>query len=123
MATFTIPQTTLPVGQTTVGPHTIPASSRFSISLDRTLPGGMNSLTAATTMDLSVDTSPDGGTTWVNEAAFTGARGGPQTGPHGVQLNADGLNITGINPNPLCRAIVVIGGPSPVVVAGSLTVS
>lgn len=39
------------------------------VTLDRTVNGGLNSLTSADTLDLAVDYSLDGGTTWLNIAS------------------------------------------------------
>jgi len=63
--TFTIPLTTLPDGVRTFGPVNVAdADTEAVLTVDRTPAGGLNSLTAATSIALQVEQSNDGGTSW-----------------------------------------------------------
>jgi hypothetical protein len=42
-----------------------------AITVDRTVNGGLNTLTLTDTLTVGIDYSPDGGTAWVAVAAFT----------------------------------------------------
>jgi len=65
MATLTIPLTTLNTGAHTFGPATVAdADKAAALTVDRTPAGGLNSLTAATSIDLLIEQSDDGGATW-----------------------------------------------------------
>ena len=59
MATLTIPLTALNDGVRHFGPATIADADKSAVlTLDRTVTGGLNSLTAATALEVSVDQSP-----------------------------------------------------------------
>ena len=63
--TLTIPLTTLSDGVRSFGPAAVADSDKVTVlTVDRTPAGGLNSLTAATTIDLLVEQSDDGGVTW-----------------------------------------------------------
>lgn len=63
--TLTIPLTTLPTGARVFGPVSVAdADTATVLTVDRTVTGGLNSLTAATTIEMLVEQSDDGGTTW-----------------------------------------------------------
>lgn len=119
-STLTIPQVTLPVGARTFGPGNVPdADVSITLTIDRTVAGGLNSLTSASTLAVTVDQSNDGGTTWANlsGAAWTG---GIQTDKHGVTRTAE-VMLTELNPGTSrkVRATVTVGGTS-IVVDGSV---
>ena len=122
MATdITIPTITLPVGQSTFGPHAMSQEHTCSLTLDRTVAGGLNSLTSATGLDVEVNSSI-GGVTFRNEAGFTTV-GGIISGVHG-QINANTLIIEGMGGRGAQVEIVTtVTGPSTVVVDGSIVLS
>lgn len=126
IVTVTIPQTTLPVG-----PHVWPVAtsnapvSELALSIDRTVPGGLNSLPSTVRVTLLHEISTDGGTTWKFEAQTTVA-GGPETDDQGKPLNTDVLNVFYGRPIPPSgtkfRLTTTVTGQS-VVIAGTVTVS
>lgn len=124
MATHTLPisQRTVPVGQTTFGPFSIGNNTQGTVTIDRTPAGGLNSLTAATTFAVEIQSSPDGGVTWQSEAAlFT--IGGTFTDKHG-QINTNAISVFGMSgARNSCRVVVTVGGPSSIVLSGSASVS
>lgn len=71
--------------------NTAQAWTNAAVAIDRTPNGGLNSLTTADTLDISIDYSPDGGTTWVNVAGVT-LLGGTIV-VKGVTLTEDDLAI------------------------------
>lgn len=82
--TFNIPQVTLPVGQRTFGPSTAAdAEASITLTIDRTVAGGLNSLTTASILGADVQQSNDGGTTWIDLGGWT-AEGGTIVNAHGV---------------------------------------
>src|SRR5215831_10902323 len=63
--TFTIPLTTLSNGAHTFGPATVAnADTETVLTVDRTVAGGLNSLTTAATLEILVEQSDDGGASW-----------------------------------------------------------
>jgi hypothetical protein len=125
MATFTIPQTTLPVGTTSLGPFTIADSDAvISTVIDRTVPGGLNSLTSATLYSLTAQQSNDGGATWHDLAGDSGVPGGLIPAKGGGSKTQD-TTWTQLNPGTSrqVRAQVIISGPSSITFAGSVTTS
>lgn len=87
------------------GPHTFPlqntaqAWTTAQLVIDRTVNGGLNSLTAADTLGLDFDYSPDGGTTWVPLAGIV-CVGGPIV-VKGVTLSQEVLTLSsGVVPFP-----------------------
>jgi len=120
MAAFTIPNTSLAVGAHTFGPLAATNFQAATITVDRTVTGGLNSLTPTSVLDARLEWSPDG-TTWnpLTEAATTGGtildvRGQPRT------TWSLGYNSSGV-PGTQTRAVITVGGPSNIEVAGSLT--
>lgn len=116
--TFTIPLVTLPVGVRDFGPANA-ADTEVSILLtvDRTVAGGLGSLTAASTVAVDVFQSNDGGATWQLRVGGTFPGGPPVTGSWatgtlGVQL--------GPGTSRKLKATVTVAGPSPVAIAGTL---
>lgn len=113
--TFTIPLTTLPVGTRDLGPsHPADAEQSILLTVDRTVAGGLNSLTAASEIDMNVQQSNDGGTTWQLRV------GG--TMPGGVLGAASTLRVDlAPGTSRQLKATVTVAGPSPIAVAGTLT--
>jgi len=120
-STFTIPLTTLPVGARTVGPsHPANAEVSVTLTIDRTVTGGLNSLTSASGVGVDLQESLDGGVTWQDLGAWT-AEGGPITNRHGVVYPATSGTwqlIPGTSRQ--LQATITVSGPSPVAVAGSI---
>lgn len=81
--TTTIPLTNIPNGARTFGPGNVADTDSTSIlTIDRTPSGGLNSLTETATIELLVEQSNDGGSTWfliVDSTIF----GGSQVNLHG----------------------------------------
>jgi hypothetical protein len=120
--TLTIPQNTLTVGQRTFGPFSIGNNNQAVITLDRTVAGGLNSLTAASVLDLTVQSSPDAGVTWHDEAEAT-FPGGIYSDHHG-QTNTAQLSVFGLDGGRnSARVVAVVTGPSSITIAGSCVVS
>lgn len=125
--TLDIPVQTLPVGSQTFGPATVPDDlTSATLTIDRTVSrggvDGLNAQPATTTVDIIIEESDDGGTTWALRAG-AGLIGGIYVSNEAgdpylfsnvtVDLNqATGRQV---------RAVVVVGGAR-VAVAGNLTV-
>ena len=126
--TITIPLTTLNDGTRHFGPAALADADTLTVlSLDRAVTGGLNSLTAATTLEITVDQSGDGGATWwpmvdgIISGGFVqdwpppkGTGGGQVTATIGVRFGPGTGRTT--------RATVTTTG-GPVAVQGSLTTS
>lgn len=69
--TQNIPNTRLTGPQTFNFLNTTQAWDNATITLDRTINGGLNSLTTADSLTMTVDRSTDGGNTWKQVAGFT----------------------------------------------------
>jgi hypothetical protein len=123
--TFNIPLTTLPPGV-----HNFPASGGAAIAdsdslavltIDRTVPGGLN-VTPGASYEIAVYQSNDAGASW-QFLASAGDAGGIITNPRLGQVNS---NVIGVSLWPgtgrLARAQVTVTGTA-VAVAGTLTVS
>jgi hypothetical protein len=118
--TLTIPLLTLPVGSRTFGPHTAAdAETKITLSIDRTVTGGLNSLTAASAIEVDVQQSADGGATWQDLGAWTSV-GGIYIDRHGI-TGAVSLGIWPLFPGTSrkLQATVTVAG-TPIAVAGSL---
>lgn len=123
MATFTIPLVTLPVGVRTFGPsNAADTETAIVLTIDRTVTGGLNSLTSATTLATEVDQSNDGGSTW-QEVAAASTIGGALTDAHGNPVTVFGFTVK-LQPGTgrQLRAAVTVAG-SAVAVAGTLVTS
>ena len=133
-STTTIPLTTLPIGSQVFGPHVAQASeSSVSLTIDRTVAGGLNSLTLDSVLAVLVELSNDGGTTWHatdtdqmgTQTAWT-AVGSPvtYTDKQGVQhvytVSSATWYLFPGNPRRI-RATITVSGPSPIAIAGSIT--
>lgn len=123
--TVTIPLTTLAVGPHTAGPSTVGSNLQsVTLTIDRTVAGGLNSLTSSSVLSISFDMSTDGGTTWQN-IGVTNPIGGI-INHHGGQLNTevDSVQLGDVGAaGRKIRAVVTVQGPSSIAVAGSLTTS
>lgn len=121
MTVVNIPTRTLQVGTTEFGPAAVPNGAAFvTISIDRTVSGGLNSLTNSTTLTLDVSESTDGGSTWIlaGEALCIG---GIFTMHGGLQVNANDLGVMIYPGATHAKADITITGTS-VTIAGTLTV-
>jgi len=122
--TIPIPLTTLNNGVQTFGPAGISNADTLAVlSIDRTVAGGLNALTAATTIELTIEQSDDGGVTWflIVDGVLTGGpvpafRGGGNATTSSVA--ADWAPGTGRE----ARAKMTTAG-GPVAVQGTLTIS
>lgn len=120
--TLQIPLRTLAVGDTIFGPLNVNNNSIFAqITSDRTVAGGLNSLTAASTLAVMIQSSGDN-VTWEDEAGATWV-GGIYTSRVG-QLNTDNVTVAGIDPaSNRVRIVATVSGPTPIAMAGTVTVS
>jgi hypothetical protein len=119
--TLTINPTTLPVGPSIIGPLNVGNNTEASLVTDRTIAGGLNVLGPDTTVDVMVQTSPDG-TVWrdLGGATWVGGSYSSRVGP----LNADSISTGDIAASvSRVRVLATVGGPSSVVIAGTLTVT
>lgn len=126
--TLNIPLTTLSDGTRHFGPAPVADADVIgSLSLDRTVAGGLNALTSAATLEITVDQSNDGGATWfpLVDATVTGglvpARQPPK-GPGGNAVTAEAGARFAPGTSRQARGTVVTAG-GPVTVQGSLTIS
>jgi|SRR5215831_14251928 len=116
-----IPRRTIAVGQTTFGPLSIQKNyTQATISIDRTVTGGLNDLTGATQLDVLVQTSADG-VNWSDEAEALFGGGPDIDSSTGLPFTTSSIQVTGINPGELVRVVATVTGPSSVVVQGSLS--
>jgi hypothetical protein len=121
--TTTIPLISLANGAHVFGPATVAdADQRAVLNIDRTVAGGLASLTAAATLEMLVEQSNDAGATWflITDATMTG---GPKPAP---LKGAPGTDTVWAQFEPgtgrRVRATLTIAG-GPVAVQGTLTVS
>lgn len=122
MTTFNIPTTPLTVGQHIFGPFTYSAGGSAQLVIDRTVTGGLNSLTAASTVLIDVEVSNDGGASWTLLVG-TQLVGGIYTNRQGTTATQDTLGANNIMPGTQARSVVTVAGPSSVAIAGALTLS
>lgn len=108
---------TFAVGTDTIGPYPAGSFTQAAFSIDRTVAGGLNSLTAATIVVLDMMRSTDGGVTWTNANTYE-TQGGPF--PFSTD-NADFTIAAGVGTH--VEMLVTVTGPSSVVLAGSVTIS
>ena len=124
MTTLTIPLTTLPTGTRVIGPANVAdADTRAILVLDRTVAGGLNALTAATTLGMLVEQSNDGGSTWflvVNALITGGIVGAPKGGGNATEATV-WLNFEPGTGRRTRATLTTVNGP--LVVQGSLTTS
>lgn len=126
MATTTnIPLLTLPVGQRTFGPHhAADTESSITLSIDRTVAAGLNTLTAASGIAVDVQISFDGGVSWQDLGAWTTV-GGFYPNPDRQGVNHPIVVSSGTWPLPpgtsrQLQATITVTGPSSIAVAGSI---
>jgi len=122
--TFTIPLVTLNNGAHTFGPANVAdADTRVVLTIDRTVVNGLNSLTAASTIEILVEQSNDGGTSWFELIDGT-IFGGLHAQFHGPNpAISEGVTVT-FAPGTSRQArgtLTVAGGP--IAVQGTLTTS
>lgn len=122
--TFTIPLVTLPVGSRLFGPaHPADGETSVTLSIDRTVAGGLNSLTAASVLAVQLQSSGDGGATWQDLGAWTTVGGDySYTDKNGVFRPVDVSSGTWPLPAGVSRqlqATVTVSG-TPIAVAGSI---
>lgn len=133
-ATFTIPLITLQPGSRTFGPaHPADTDTLVTMAIDRTVAGGLNSLTSASWLDVDVQMSNDGGNTWHGvDTNQPGSSSGWGT-PGGLTTYTDfrdGLTKTinlsagtwpiGSGTSRLIRCTAIVTGGVPIAVAGSI---
>ena len=123
--TVTIPQRTCPVGPTVVGTASTSTSlTSVAVNIDRTVPGGLNSLPAAVTLRLASELSFDTGNTWALYSTTT-AQGGnvpdDQGNPETVQPDLFVFNPP--LPHQTQARLTVTAAGQPVVIAGSVTLT
>lgn len=119
--TFTIPLTTLPVGSRDLGPsHPADTETSILLTVDRTVTGGLNSLTSASELDFLVMQSNDGGTTWELRVGGT-MPGGVFTLPKGGTATSSTLRVDlAPGTSRQLKGTVTVSGPSSIAVAGTL---
>lgn len=121
--TFTIPLTTLPVGSRDLGPsHPADSETAIVLTIDRTVTGGLNSLTSDSAIAMDVMQSNDGGNTWVLAVGSTFVGGLIPAGKGGgnVLQAVAKVDLTPGTSRQL-KASVTVSGPSSIAVAGTLT--
>lgn len=117
--TINIPLTTLTVGSHDIGPAAVAdADTQITITIDRTVTNGLNSLTPATQITMTSFLSFDGGTTWIEMGAATTNGGTPAKGGTTSAIQV------GLWPGTSrqVKANVIVTGTS-VAVQGSVTTS
>lgn len=121
--TVNIPLTTLTAGTHTFGPAAVAdADHTVTLNIDRTVTGGLNSLTSATTVHIKAQESDDGGTTWY-DLADAGLEGGSYLDHNGVPYATSFVQVTfATATGRQARASIVVAGTS-VAVAGSIVVA
>lgn len=129
--TFPLPQQTYDPahGPYLFGPQSVaPNDQLIVVSIDRTVPGGLNSLPALASLEIVAEQSNDGGSTWfraVGADCFGGLvpLPGPPKGPGGnAAFSEIRVTVYGSGPGRQLRATITASG-SPIAAAGTLTVS
>jgi hypothetical protein len=120
--TVPIPLSTLPTGARTFGPAAVAdTDTGFTLTVDRTVPGGLTA-TPAARISLAVEQSDDGGATWYPIAA-AGIDGGAvpdKTG--GTATSSRVFSTWSPGASRQARAVITVTGAA-VAVAGSLVTS
>jgi hypothetical protein len=108
----------------TFGPANVADTDTLAVlSIDRTVAAGLNSLTSATTIGLTIEQSDDGGTTWfliVDGGMTGGAVPAPKGGGNATVSTVGAYWAPGTGRR--ARAKVTTAG-GPVSVQGTLTIS
>lgn len=105
--------------QTIPGPTTTQVWQSASLSIDRTVAGGLNSLDGSTVLDIDLSYSPDGGKTWVL-ATHARITGGTFVTADGKTVGTSAVSFGMGSPYPVgtvFRAVVDVSGKPPVVSA------
>lgn len=130
---FPINTVTLQVGSRTFGPASVPDGDSFiTLTIDRTVAGGLNALTLSSVLTMEAQVSTDGGNTWhavdtdqVGTVTMWQTVGSPITftDKQGVQHVYTASSATW----PLfpgtgrrIQAIATVAGPSSIVISGSI---
>jgi len=123
-STLTIPLISLPDGARVFGPANVADADRQTVlTVDRTPAGGLNSLTTATSVDLLVEQSDDGGTTWFLLVDGQIPGGAQPAFRGGGTAASDTIAVTfAPGTSRRVRATMTVTG-GPVAVQGSLTTS
>jgi len=124
MTTITVPPTSLPVGDSVFGGSLDDVDNQIAITVDRTPAGGLNALTADSTVAFAIAVSYDSGATYDLQGSGGPWEGGTVLDKHGNPFLSMAL-LTSIEPGTgrLARLTVTVAGPSAVVVAGSIVTS
>jgi hypothetical protein len=127
MTVLTIPPTSLDVGTHAFTGNIDDTDNHVTVLLDRTVAGGLNDLTADSTVAISIACSFDGGVTF-DDSGGTGANGWPGgfvADPHTGAATLTNNIGTSFEPGTgrIARLTVTIGGPGAVVVTGTITTS
>ena len=125
--TLTIPLTTLPVGTTNFpssGGQSVPDSdTQAVVTIDRTVSGGLNSVSSSVSLAIDVFLSTDSGATWIQQAGVV-VPGGLIFNRHTNQnetVSGFGVSLPG-RTGKLARVVVTATGGS-VAVSGTLVLS
>lgn len=126
MPTTNLPLTTLPTGSTVFGPANVNNNESMNVLvIDRTVTGGLNSLTSATTVELLVEQSNDGGANWfqLEDGMWPGGFQQAFRQPPGTGATSDTIAVS-LAPGTSRKVRVTFTVTSgPVVVQGTLTTS
>ena len=124
MTVLTLPPTTMAAGPHSFTGTVSDADTQIAFRLDRTPAGGLNDLTADSTVTLQAEQSVDGGVSWDPLTAGGPWPGGTELDKFGVQRTFDQCSsFLGDGTARLVRATVTVDGPVSVVVAGTVTTS
>jgi len=121
-STLTIPLVTLPVGVQDFGPVNVAdAETKIVLTIDRTVTGGLNSLTSGSLVAVDVYQSDDGGASWFLAVGGTFPGGVYHDGQAQVLVTASTLQVD-VYPGTSrkLKVTVTVSGPSSVAVAGTL---
>jgi hypothetical protein len=124
MTTITVPPTTLDVGTHAFTGDIDDTDNQVDVTVDRTPAGGLNSLTADSTVFIMIGQSDDGGVTYYDSAGGGPWPGGDELGKNGLPRTTDIIGTT-FEPGTgrKARLTVTIAGPSSVVVGGTVITS
>lgn len=121
--TVTINQQTLAVGAKTFGPHNLPSGcTSINIDFDRTVSGGLNSLTSSDTLEMQWYISVNNGPfVFQGGALFNGGSIiDPDTGLPETDAFMEVSGIPGLTTSDRAQCVCTVVG-SPIVVKGTLT--
>jgi len=96
--TFTFPRVVIPVGPRDFGPANVgDAEAAITLNIDRTVAGGLDSLTSASSLGVFIQQSNDGGATWDPLGGGEGMLGGTVLDKFGVPRTTETVK-TMLNP-------------------------